>query len=191
MSNQDQKSSGDVKIHVGSIQAGGSVGVGGRDVSITNSGSSTLSDNDVVTIGGVEATRQEVAELNASLDNVDRTIETARPQMDDSSYAAARYNATTFREQITAQSRPNEHILVQAGRALFELGPDIAGALVAAFTTPIVGKIVQVAGRRALDFYHELLGIRPNAPANAPAANADSQNAAPSDPPDGVIPPGV
>jgi hypothetical protein len=173
--NDEAPSPGSQHVHINSLSAAGHVTIAQGDVTIIGGTSGNSSDNDVITIGGVEATQEEVAQLHSSLDRIDQAIEAA--QLDPPAQMAAQTNASTLREQITSPTPPNEYLLVQAAEALFHFGPDIAGAVVAAFTTPLVGKIVQVAGERALRFYRQLRN--PNA-ASAPASAA---------PPD-IIPPG-
>jgi hypothetical protein len=173
--NKETPAPGSQHVHINSLSAAGHVTIAQGDVTIIGGTRGNSSDNDVITIGGVEATQEEVAQLHASLDRIDHAIEAA--QLDTSAQTAAHINATTLREQVTSPNPPNEYLLVQAAEALFNFGPDIAGAVVAAFTTPLVGKIVQVAGERALRFYRQLR----NPDSTATSAPATSAPATPSD----------
>jgi hypothetical protein len=139
-----------MKIDIGQVSAAGHVVIAGRDAHVSGSTRGDGNENQVVIIGGVEATPKEAQELRQSLDKIDKAIETAN--LEPAAQAAAQRNAVEFKQQITAQTKPNEHLLVQAAQALFDFGPDIAGAVVSAFMTPLAGKIVAVAGERALRF---------------------------------------
>ncbi|NWG18037.1 MAG: hypothetical protein HXY41_15535 [Chloroflexi bacterium] len=154
---QDAAPPGGMKIDIGQISSAGHVVIAGRDANVSGSTRGDGSDNDVVIVGGVEATPEEAAQLRQSLDHLDQTIEAAN--LEPAAYTAAKRNAAELKGQFTSQSKPNEHLLVQAAEALYQFGPDIAGAIVAAFTTPLAGKIVAYAGERALRFYRRLRGL--------------------------------
>jgi hypothetical protein len=176
---------GSQHVHINSLSAAGHVTIAQGNVTIIGGTRGNSSDNDIITIGGVEATQEEVAQLHTSLDRIDHAIETA--QLDASAQAAAQTNAATLRQQVTSPTPPNEYLLVQAAEALFHFGPDIAGAVVAAFTTPLVGKIVQLAGERALRFYRQLRNPDATAASVPPPASAPA-NTAPAMPTDIILP---
>lgn len=152
--NQDEPSGGGMKIDIGQVSAAGHVVISGRDAFVTGSTRGDGSEKHVFTMGGVEASAEEIQELRTLLSQIDQKIEAAN--LEPATYDAAKHNAATLKDQLASQSRPNEHILVQATEALLEYGPDIAGAVVAAFTIPLAGKITAYAGKRALQLYRRL-----------------------------------
>ncbi|MDZ4766953.1 MAG: hypothetical protein SGI73_20630 [Chloroflexota bacterium] len=156
---RDNPSAGSMKIDIGQISSAGHVVIAGGNATVSGGTRGDGSDNDVVMVGGVEATQEEAIQLRKSLDTLDRTVENAK--LEPAIYAAAKYNVATLKEQISSQAKPNEHLMVQAAEALYQFGPEIAGAVVAAFTTPLAGKIVAYAGERALSFYRKLVGASP------------------------------
>ncbi len=164
--NNEPTAPGSQHVHINSLSAAGHVTIAQGNVTIVGGTRGNSSDNDIITIGGVEATQEEVAQLHSALDRIDHAVEAA--PLDRAAQTAAQTNAATLREQVTSPNPPNEYLLVQAAEALFHFGPDIAGAVVAAFTTPLVGKIVQAAGERALRFYRQLRSA--DAPPAAPPA---------------------
>lgn len=157
MNNDDKSNENGIKIDIGQISSAGHVVIAGRDAHVSGAtGGDTVEEN-IVTIGGVEATPEEVKALNTSFDKIEKTIEQA--PLDPNSFEAAKFHASTLRKEMGSEKKPNEHLLVQATEALLEFGPDIAGSVVAAFTTPIAGKIVAYAGERALKMYRKLRGF--------------------------------
>lgn len=156
---------GGMHIDIGHISAAGHVVIAGNDAIVSGNTRGDGTDHDMIVMGGVETTPQEAKALRESLDHLDQAIDSAR--LDPMAHAAAKQNATDFKAQMTSPTKPNEHLLVQAAQALYHFGPDIAGAVVAAFTTPLAGKIVAYAGARALRFYRELRGDD-HAPADLP-----------------------
>lgn len=167
MSEDKSKSSGgDMKIDIGQVSAAGHVVIAGRDAQVSGSTRGDGQESRVVIVGGVEASPQEAQELRQSLDKIDQAIETSN--LDPNAQVAAQRNAAELKQQITSKEKPNEHLLVQAAEALFNFGPDIAGAVVSAFMTPLAGKIVALAGERALQFYKNL-----RAPQDGPGEDYD------------------
>lgn len=152
--NEDTAPGSGMKIEIGQISAAGHVVIAGRDAIVTGSTRGDGSEKHVLTMGGVEASAEEIQELRLRLSQIDQKIEAAN--LEPAVYDAARHNAATLKTQLESQSRPNEHLLVQATEALLEYGPDIAGAVVAAFTIPLAGKITAYAGKRALELYRRL-----------------------------------
>lgn len=153
---QEQSSGGGMKVDIGQISAAGHVVVAGRDAHVTGATRGDGNEKQVLTIGGVEASADEVQELRSLLQQLDQKIDAA--DLDVDAYDAAKRNATELKQQITSEKKPNEHLLVQATEGLLSFGPDIAGAVVAAFTTPLAGKITAFAGERALNLYRRLRG---------------------------------
>lgn len=159
----DKSSGGEMKIDIGHISAAGHVVIAGRDAHVAGSTRGDGSESQTVMIGGVETSTGEANDFRHLVQQIDQTIETA--PLDPAAKDAAHYNATQFKQQMTSAGKPNEHLLVQATEALLRFGPDIAGAVVAAFTTPLAGKITAYAGERALEMYQRLRG--------SPAINPD------------------
>lgn len=159
MSGEDKSKSpqGDMKIDIGQVSAAGHVVIAGRDAQVSGSTRGDGHESQVIIVGGVEASPQEAQELRQSLDKIDQAIETSH--LDPNAQVAAQRNAAELKQQITSKEKPNEHLLVQAAEALFHFGPDIAGAVVSAFMTPLAGKIVALAGERALQFYRQLKSV--------------------------------
>lgn len=152
---------GEMKIDIGQVSAAGHVVIAGRDAHVTGSTRGDGHESRIVVIGGVEASAEEAQELRQSLDKIDKAIETSN--LDPNAQVAAQRNAAELKQQITSKNKPNEHLLVQAAEALFHFGPDIAGAVVSAFMTPLAGKIVALAGERALQFYRQLRTVNSSA----------------------------
>lgn len=153
----NDSNSGSMNIHIGSMSAAGHIVFAKRDAYVSGStqGDGT-EEQQVTTLGGVETSTEEAEELRSLLLQIERKIDTAN--LDPDAYDAAKRNAAELKQQITSQKKPNEHLLVQATEALLDFGPDIAGAVVAAFTTPLAGKITSFAGQRALNLYRRLRG---------------------------------
>jgi hypothetical protein len=151
---QTQSPGTGMKIDIGQISAAGHVVISGGDAYVTGSTRGDGSEEHVVTVGGVKASAEEVQELHRLLQQLDQKIEGAR--LEPTAQDAAKFNAATLKEQLSSESRPNEHLLVQATEALLNYGPDIAGAVVATFTIPLAGKITALAGKRALELYRRL-----------------------------------
>lgn len=139
------------QVQINTINAAGNVFVVGRDAYVNDADQ----HNQTIIIGGVSTTREEAQQLNTAINHIEQAID--REQLDDAARDAARQNAQVLRTQLTSPKKPNEHLLVQAAEALYRFGPNIAGAVVAAFTTPLAGQIVADLGRRALDFYRSMV----------------------------------
>jgi hypothetical protein len=150
---------GGMHFQIGNINADGNVVIAGGDVTI--SGDARGDTSQTMNLGGVAATPESARQLKQALDHVDEVIQ-SEPIAPDVK-AAAVVNAQTLRVEMTSPKKPNEHILVQAAESLYRFGPNIAGAVVAAFTTPLAGQIVASAGRRALEFYRGIVNGKPEA----------------------------
>ena len=151
---RDQSARSGMQIDIGQISAAGNVVIAGRDAYVTGSTRGDGSEKHIITMGGVEASAAEVQELRQLLQQMDEKIEAS--QLDGAAQEAARHNATTLKEQLSSQAKPNEHLLVQAAEALLNYGPDIAGAVVTVLTTPLAGQITAFAGKRAMELYRRL-----------------------------------
>ncbi len=143
-----------MKVDIGQIAAAGHVVIAGRDAHVSGSTRGDGHENQTVIVGGVEASADEAQALRELLHQIDETI--ARAGLDASAQDAAQHNAAQLKQQITSPAKPNEHLLVQAAEALLRFGPEVTGAVVAAFTNPLIGKITAYAGERALAFYRKL-----------------------------------
>ncbi|MCB9452216.1 MAG: hypothetical protein H6672_12305 [Anaerolineaceae bacterium] len=151
---RDESSGTEMKIDIGQISAAGNVVIAGRDAYVTGSTHGDGSEKHILTVGGVEASAEEAQELRQLLHQIDEKIENAK--LDPAAQDAARHNASTLKEQLSSQAKPNEHLLVQAAEALLNYGPDIAGAVVTVLTTPLAGQITAFAGKRAMELYRRL-----------------------------------
>ncbi|MBL8165202.1 MAG: hypothetical protein JNJ61_24685 [Anaerolineae bacterium] len=157
---QDDLPNGGMKIDIGQITSAGHVVIAGRDAAVWGGAHRSDSRGSIMIAGGVETTPEELQQLRQSLEKLERVIEA---QCSDSALlAAAKRNSADLAEQLVGSEKPNEHLLVQAASALYHYGADIAGAVVAAFTTPLAGKIVACAGYTALRFYRQLRGLSPD-----------------------------
>ncbi len=160
--NDDRDAQPGVHITTGPIDAQGDVNIAGRDNVNVGATRGSAHETMTLTIGGVPGSQTELKELSTRLDTLDAQIKAA--PLDPESREAAQHNAQQVRQQLTSEKKPNGHIVVQAAEALFDYGPDIAGAVLAAFTTPLAGRILSAAGSRALAFYRKLRGQNDDAP---------------------------
>jgi hypothetical protein len=153
-------------IEIGSINSHGHTVIAGQNAYV--SGHTKDDDKAIQTIhvAGVQTTPQAYASLKQSLSNVDQAI--AESDLPEEDAEAAKANAESLKKQMTSGKKPNQVILVQAANALYRYGPKIAGTIVALFTNPLVGEIVEVAGEKALAFYRQLRSENPDAFATAP-----------------------
>src|SRR5690606_21636476 len=165
MDNMDNNQSGNDRHYGVNVQGGGNFSVtggnlvfGGRDVSVTvSTGGDVAQANSItMTVGGVETTRAEYESMVASLRTVGEKIKTDE-KLDPDEKAAAAHNLKTVEEQLTAQKKPNAHLLVQAARSLYDVSPAIAGAIISLFTEPLVGQIVVTVGGIAKNFYDTVI----------------------------------
>lgn len=158
MTNQqanDHRPEGGMQIDIGEVTAGGNVVIAGRDASVHSStNGNSQEETTSIRIAGVEAEPEEAEALHAQLASIDEAIKKAT--LPPAQREAAEYNASALKQQMTSKSKANEHLLVQTTEALLTFGPDIAGAVVGAFTTPLAGKITSYAGERALELYNRL-----------------------------------
>jgi hypothetical protein len=157
----DDFQSNRMHIEIGSINSHGHVVIAGRDAQV--SGHTKDDDNAVQTIhvAGIQTTPQAFASLQQSLSKVDKAI--AESDLSEEEAEAAKANAQSLKQQMTSERKPNQVILVQAAAALYKYGPKLAGTIVALFTNPLVGEIVEVAGEKALAFYRQLRSENPDA----------------------------
>jgi len=156
MNDNDSRSDKGNEVHVdiGNLSSAGHVVISGGDAHVTGSTHGDGQDNQARVVGGVDTTEDEFVQLQQALSQLESSIDEAN--LEDDILIAAKHNAKSIKEQLTTTKKPNEHILKQASEALLKYGPRISGALVATFTTPLVGKIVSSMGERALEFYSGL-----------------------------------
>ena len=148
-------------IEIGSVNTHGHMVIAGRDAHV--SGHTKDDDQSIqsIRVAGVDTTQLAFDNLKKSLSNVDKAI--SESDLPEEEAEAAIANAETLKAQMTSDKKPNQIILVQAANALYRYGPKIAGTIVALFTNPLAGEIVEVAGQKALDFYKKLRSENPDA----------------------------
>lgn len=150
MSNQnpreDNQDPANMKIDVGHLSVTGHVIFAGRDatISVNTGGDVAQTNTTTMTVGGVETSREAYDSMVTSLRNVSSTIESEplEPEVRE----VAEYNLNTVEQQLTSERKPNSTLLLQALQALKVISPGIATALMALFTEPLVGQIVQSLG---------------------------------------------
>lgn len=153
--NRSDRPANGMHIDVGHIAASGNVVFAGHNAIVrSDERRDTHHQSQHVTVGGIEASNEDFQSLRQALQAIDNTID--QVEIDEDARDAARQNAQVLKQQMTGQNKANEHLLLQATRALFEFGPAIAGAVITAFSNPLAGKIMEHAGRRALDFYKRI-----------------------------------
>jgi hypothetical protein len=155
----DDSSTGGMRLDIGQISSAGHVVIAGRDATVSGVTHGSGHRGSLFVAGGVEATAEELQQLRESLVRLEQIVEAHCSE--SALLTAAKRNCADLKEQMVGSEKPNEHLLVQSASALCQYGADIAGAVVAAFATPLAGKIVAYAGYKALRFYHQLRGEAP------------------------------
>jgi hypothetical protein len=155
---QQKRGSGGMNLQIGSIIAD-NVNIAQGDINIH--GGAHGDRTQTLNLGGVTASPEDAQQLVRALDHVEEVIQSEPIPFEDKTEAIS--NAQQLRAEMTAPKKPNEDVLVRAAEALYRFGPNIAGAVVAAFTTPLAGQIAAAAGRRALEFYRGIVKGKPEA----------------------------
>ena len=149
-----------VNIQIGnSINAGGSVMIGGQNVySITQAGGD-LNHSNHLYVGGVKATPEQLHSLQKKLSTLEKTIQDTplTPEL----LQGAMATLGEFKAQLTTSRKPDGNKLVDLAKKLGRLSPAIAGTLISIFADPLVGQIVSMAGEAAFSFYERLRARRP------------------------------
>lgn len=145
---------------------------GGRNVSI-NIGNGSIDIDEYVgrdshhtatiTVGGVQATPEQLDGFKARLQHLEAQIEEAAycGEIDEERAAEARAVFDEFTEEVTQPRRPRQRRLVTAGRVLLRFSPLIAGAMISVLSDPLMGEIAQQAGDAAVRLVEHALGRNP------------------------------
>lgn len=160
----DQSTGQGMQIDVGHLSVTGHVVFAGRDgsVNVSTGGDVEQTANTSLMVGGVEASREDYDGMVTSIRDVQKTIN--NEELEASVQAAAEHNLQTIETQLTAESSPNPHVLSQATRSLYRASPRIAGQLVALFSNPLVGQIVESAGETAMALRDSMLNSKKRKP---------------------------
>ncbi|MCY4464835.1 MAG: hypothetical protein OXE46_04790 [Chloroflexi bacterium] len=152
----------DMHIEIDQLSVTGHVVFAGRDglVKVQTGGNVAQNTHQTISIGGVETTQQEYERMLREI----RRVEEAIKQTDllPEHKEAARHDLQTVEAQLTTPKKPNQHILVRAGKSLLRYSPALTAAALTLFDQPLVGAIVGSAGEVAASF-HDLLSRHNNA----------------------------
>lgn len=171
----NQTSGQGMKIDVGHLSVTGHVVFAGRDgsVNVTTGGDVEQTANTTLTVGGVKASREDYDGMVSSIRDVQKTIK--NEPLEPSVKVAAEHNMQTIETQLTAESTPNPHILTQATTSLYRSSPKIAGQVVALFSNPLVGQIVESAGEAAIALRDAILKRRAKKTNNPPSNSGSNK----------------
>lgn len=102
-------------------------------------------------------TAQELAQIQQLFQPVRETI--AHADLPENKRILGQEYADQLEKEITKKDEPpDESIIKVAGNWLLDNIPEIAGALTDLFVNPVVGKVVQGAGRVASDWVKQRFG---------------------------------
>lgn len=66
--------------------------------------------------------------------------------------AAAENDVNTLKKELSQAEKPDGEAIKKAGDGLLEKVPGLVGALTSLFASPVVGKVVEVAGKVAIEW---------------------------------------
>ncbi len=146
-----------MQIDIGHMSVGGNVVISGRDGSVyVNTGGNVDHQNQqLITVGGVETTREELDKMVEKIRALDNGI--AESDLDAETKEEAEFNLKTIKDQLTASKKPNAKILVKASQALYRLSPVLASGVFALFGEPLTAQIMAGVGGVALQFVESLM----------------------------------
>lgn len=155
--NEKDSNSPGMRIDIGHLSATGNVVISGRDgsVYVNTGGNVDQQSQQVITVGGIETTQQELDKLMAKIRSVDDAI--VGSDLDDDSKEAAELDLKILEEQLTASKKPNAKVVVKTARALYRLSPVLASAIFALFGEPLAAQIMAGVGGLAIQFLEALM----------------------------------
>jgi hypothetical protein len=150
-----------MNIDVGHLSVTGHVVFAGRDgrVHVNTGGDVEQTTSTSLTVGGVETDRQSYDSLITAIRSAHQIVDNA--VTDPNEKEAAQQDLSSVEEQLTSTKQPNPYILVRAAKALYQISPAIAGAIVSIFSEPLAGQIVTGIGGIAIQFYEALMRAKP------------------------------
>lgn len=146
--NRSQANNG-VQADFGHLSVTGHVVFAGRDgsVNVNTGGDVAQNTNNMMTVAGVETTRDAYNSMVSTLDKVEKQYEEEAPD-EDTSEAAIHY-LRTIKKLLMGKKKPNLSILMDSVKSLKRLGPIFAGGAAQVMAEPLVTKIMTELGENA------------------------------------------
>ena len=153
--NRSQANNG-VQADIGHLSVTGHVVFAGRDgtVNVNTGGDVAQNTNNMMTVAGVETTRDAYNSMVSTLDKVEKQYE--EEASDEETSEAAIHYLQTIKKLLMGKKKPNLSILMDSVKSLKRLGPIFAGGVAEVMAEPLVAKIMTELGENASKIIHLL-----------------------------------
>lgn len=138
-----------VQADIGHLSVTGHVVLAGRDgsVNVNTGGDVAQNTNNMMTVAGIETTRDAYNSMVSTIDAVEKQFEEEAP--DEDTGEEALHHLETIKKLLMKKKKPNLKILMNSLKSLKRLGPVFAGGAAQVLAEPLVSKVLTELGQNA------------------------------------------
>lgn len=159
-SDKRQRSEG-FSVDVDHLSVTGHVVFAGRDgtVNVNTGGDVAQNTENIMTVGGVETTRESFDQMVSTIEHVEKKFE--EKDIDEETREVAKYYFETIKKSLMGKKKPNPKILVSALKSLTNLGPLFLSGVSEIFGEPLAAQIIAELGQGTTTLFNKIMMTKP------------------------------